>query len=370
MSSLKPIGAITGNLKQNQTGMANYAFNILQGLSANYKITQIADHTGDIIRGCQCIHPKNPPIPFNYLIWSLSASLQKKLFSQFDLIHNMCQYPVYPPKNKKYIITIFDLIPILFPELVTPVYAWQSRNLLPRVLERSDKILAISEHTKRDLIIRYQIPPDKIDVTHLGVSNHFRPYDHDLIQQYKLKKSLLNPYILFVGALEPKKNIPNLIKSFWMCLKKKPDLNLVLAGKPSWKYDEIFSLIHSLKLEKKIRVLNFIPYEELPLLYNGAEVFVFPSKYEGFGLPPLESMKCGTPVIVSNRSSLPEIVGENGLMVNPDNVLELKNLILKIIENPDYRRKLKEYYMKQAEKFTWEKCIQKTIQSYESILMK
>jgi glycosyltransferase involved in cell wall biosynthesis len=365
---MQNIYAITGNLKQNQTGMATYAFNILSGISNHYEVSQIMDNTGDIQKGCQGINPPTLPIPFNYLSWSIQTSFQKTLFSKSDLIHNMCQYPIFPPRNKKYIITIYDLIPVLYPHLVTPVYAWQSRNLLPKVLKKSERILAISEHTKNDLISRYHVAPEKIDVTHLGVSDHFKPMNEKEICDYKKKQRLTNPYILFVGAIEPKKNITTIINAFSYCIQKMPELILVLAGKPSWKCQEIFSLINSLHLEKKVRLLNFVPYEELPLLYSGAEVFVFPSRYEGFGLPPLEAMKCGTPVIVSNTSSLPEIVGERGIMVDPDDFYGLYEQIIRIIQDLNYRNNMINYYRNRAEQFTWNSCVRKTIQSYEKTL--
>ena len=365
---MKSIGAITGNLRQNQTGMATYAFHILNGIKTEYQVNQISDKSGEILHGCQNVSPKTLPIPYHYLIWSISTSIQKRFFSQFDIIHNMCQYPIIPPRDKKSIITIYDLIPVLYPDLVTPIYAWQSRTFLPRILKRTNRILTISNHTKNDLIERYHINPDRIDVTPLGVSNHFKPYDFEKVSKFKEKYNLLSPYVLFVGALEPKKNITGIIKAFSLCLKQKPKLNLVLAGKPSWKFQEIYSLILTLNLKNNVRVLNFIPYQDLPLLYTGAEVFVFPSRYEGFGLPPLEAMKCGTPVIVSDKSSLPEIVGEKGLMVNPDDIQGLSNLILRVVEEPDFRNEMREYYLKRADIFTWKRCIDGTIQSYEKAL--
>lgn len=361
------IGVITGDLKKNQTGMATYTYNILEGIRDQYQITQIMDKSGDLLNGFQSITPKTLPISFNYLSWSLSLSLQKSIFSKFDLIHNMCQYPVNP-SVKRSIITIFDLIPILYPELVTPVYAWQSKHLLPRVLKKSSRILAISEHTKQDIVKRYHISPDKIDVTHLGVSDHFRQHEQEEVHTFKEQNNLQDPYILFVGALEPKKNVPSIIKAFSICHKQLPHLKLVIAGKSSWKYQEIFLLIKELDLEKSIRILNFVQYQNLPLLYSGAEVFIFPSLYEGFGLPPLEAMKCGTPVIVSNRSSLPEIVGEHGLMVDPGDINELSRQILKVILDKDFKAYLMDYYLKRAHLFTWDRCVRKTMNSYEKAL--
>ena len=167
--------------------------------------------------------------------------------------------------------------------------------------------------------------------------------------------------------MEPKKNIPGIIKAFSLCLKQIPKLILVLAGRPSWKFEEIFSLIKTLHLEKNIKVLDFVPYTDLPLLYSGAEVFVFPSWYEGFGFPPLEAMKCGTPVIVSDRSSLPEIVGFDGIMVDPTDHLALSQKIIQVVTDKEYHSQLSLYCKQRASLFTWEKCIKETIELYEKI---
>jgi len=366
---MKTIGVITGNLRQHQTGMSTYSFHILKGIQQKYDVHQIMDSTGDLEKGCRQVIPKTLPIPYNYLPWSITLSLQKKVFSRSDIIHNICQYPINPSYPKKSIITIYDLIPVLYPSLVTPVYAWQSRVLLPRILKKTSRILAISEHTKSDLVKRYNLDPETIDVTPLGVSDHFHPCNQQEVKQYRQRMGLLDPYILFVGALEPKKNIPGILKAFSLCLKEFPDLKLVLAGKLSWKYKDIFNLIKDLKIEKQVMYLDFVPYEELPLLYSGAEVFVFPSQYEGFGLPPLEAMKCGTPVIVSNQSSLPEIVGSEGLMVTPDDYVGLSHKILTILLDQSFRSHMSHYYLKRSNLFSWENCIKKTTESYEKVLI-
>jgi len=368
VNKLDSVGLLTGNLKKNQTGMATYAFNIIEGIKDQYQITQIIDKTGDIIEGCGKNIPKTFPFSYNYLTWSLSLSYQKRVFSQFDLVHNMCQYPIKPSHMNRSIITVHDLIPVLFPDLVTPVYAWQSKSLLPRILNKTDRIITVSENTKQDIIKRYQITPDKIDTIYNGVSDHFRPCHPEEVYRFKELNNLIDPYILFVGALEPKKNIPSIIKAYSLCLKIFPKLKLILAGKISWKNQEIFSLIKNLNLEKNVKILNFVDYKDLPLLYAGAEVFVFPSLYEGFGLPPLEAMKCGTPVIVSDRSSLPEIVGEKGLMVNPEDISGLSRMILKVLNEPDFRKNMSDYYIRRADLFTWKRCIQETMESYERTL--
>lgn len=363
------IGIITGNLKRNATGMGAYAFNIIEGLMENNQINIIRHKEGDGLSGCNSVTPYYPPVPFWYFAWSNLLNFHKREFKNLDLVHNATQYPISASIAPCYIITIHDLIPLLYPSLVTPFYAAQSKWLLPIILKKATRIIAVSQSTKDDIVKLIKINPEKIDVVHHGVSNHFRIPEPDEIQAFKKRYNLNFPFILFVGALEPKKNIPNLIKAFNLCLQEEPSLKLVIAGKKSWKYEIIFSTIESLNLKSKVIFFDFFPYEELPLLYSAAEVFVFPSIYEGFGFPPLEAMKCGTPVIVSNRSSLPEIVGSQGLMVNPNDIRELSTMILNVISEPNFKKNISEYYLKRSGLFTWERCIEETMKSYERALL-
>lgn len=362
------IGISTGNLKKNTTGMGTYTFQVIDELKKDYNIELIKHPLGDSIEGCKT-HNHNPiPGPYWYFSWSRSLSLAKRSCEKYDLFHNIAQYPISPSISKNYAITIYDLIPILYPSYVTPFYAWQSRVLLPGILKKSSIILSISQYTKDDIIKRYQIDPQKIFVTPLGVSDHFHPATHTEIQSFRKRYNLINPFILFVGAIEPKKNIISIIKAFHQARQKQPELELVIAGKRAWKYQKIFYLIDSLKLNKSIHFLNFIPYEDLPVLYCAASVFVFPSNYEGFGLPPLEAMKCGTPVIVSNRSSLPEIVGPQGQMVEPDDYTCLAKKILTILGDESIRTEHISYNLERAKQFTWMRCAKATKKAYDLII--
>ena len=367
---MKNIGIVTGNLKKNTTGMGTYTFQVIEKLKNHYNIEIIKHPTGDTVEGCQNYNYTLFPGPYWYFSWSRSLALAKKTSKKYDLFHNIVQYPISPVISRHYAITIYDLIPILYPSYVTPFYSWQSRIFLPGILKKASIILSISQYTKNDIITRYQIDPEKIFVTPLGVSDHFHPIKEDEIQSFRLKYNLNNPFLLFVGAIEPKKNIPTIIRAFYTARKKKPELELVIAGKKAWKYQEVFNLIDSLKLNDAVHFLNFIPYEELPILYSAASVFVFPSNYEGFGLPPLEAMKCGTPVIVSNRSSLPEIVGPHGLMIEPDNYIDLAKHIEKILDNDSFREEQVKLNLDRAKEFTWDRCANLTKKAYEKILDK
>jgi glycosyltransferase involved in cell wall biosynthesis len=362
------IGIITGDLKRHTTGMSTYAFQIIDGVKKKAAIDIIRHGDGDMVPECHSVIPRTIPGPFWYLSWSLSLTYRPKQFKKYDLVHNIAQYPISPDISKKYVITVYDLIPILYPQYVTPIYAFQSRLFLPTILKKATRILTISNHTKNDIVKRFNIPHNIIDVTPLGVSDHFHPVTKKQIESLKSRYNLHSPFILFIGAIEPKKNIQVLIRSFYRCIQQQPDLILVIAGKKSWKYQDIFNLILELKLENRIKYLDFIPYSDLPALYSSAEVFVFPSKYEGFGLPPLEAMKCGTPVIVSNRSSLPEIVGPTGLMVDPDDEEGLFKLILQILSDKDFKDKQSKYSLSQSSLFSWDICVNKTLECYEKAI--
>ena len=214
----------------------------------------------------------------------------------------------------------------------------------------------------------YNIPEKKIKVVYLGASNIYKPASAEDKERVKIKYHINEPYVLFVGAIEPKKNIELIIKAFHICQKNNPHLTLVIAGKKSWKFETIFQLVDSLNLKKSVIFLNFVPGEDLPALYSAAEVFLFPSRYEGFGLPVLEAMKCGTPVITSNVSSLPEIVGETGLMVNPDDYEKLAEKILKLISDRDFHSKYAHYSLERAKLFSWEKTCRETMEIYKEVL--
>lgn len=363
------LGLITGDLKRNKTGIGTYTFQLINEIQKDTQITQIKHPDGDDASGCSSIVSALPPGNFSHILWSQSLMLKKKSLQRFDLIHNPAQYPVSPKINKNYIITIHDLIPIIYPEYVGKTYSLQARIFYPTAMKHASKIITDSYHTKNDIIRLYQVPETKIEVIYPGVSNHFAPVSNDQKQRLRDKFNLNNPFILFVGAIEPKKNIELLLKAFYLCQKQKSDLHLVIAGKIAWKYQKVLSLIEKLNLGSKIRLLNFIPYEDLPALYSTAEVFVFPSRYEGFGLPPLEAMKCGTPVITSNMSSLPEIVGDRGMMVSPNDHEKLAELIMKILSDQQLRTELSTYCLQRADLFSWKKTGLQTMKVYNSVLI-
>jgi glycosyltransferase involved in cell wall biosynthesis len=227
-------------------------------------------------------------------------------------------------------------------------------------------IIAISKSTKKDLIESYNLPEEKIFVTPLAAGEQYNSLIKDQDKQILNKYHLKLPFILFIGTIEPRKNIQGLIKAFdLLFLQKKINHQLVLIGKKGWKSDPIFDLINKVKSKKKIKYLNFVNDQDLPSFYRSAQVFVYPSFYEGFGLPPLEAMKSGCPVIISKTSSLPEVVGKAGLLVNPQSNNDLVSKIDQVIKDQKLRQKMIQDGLIQAKKFSWQKTASLTLAVYQ-----
>lgn len=259
------------------------------------------------------------------------------------------------------------MIPYLFSETFTPITLLRYKFLFPRTLKTADRIIAVSNSTKRDLINYFNIPEEKIKVILEAADEKFKLLNKEEINEVKQKYNLNFPFILYVGTLEARKNIPTLIKAFYKIKKKNIEHKLVIAGKKGWKYKEIFETIDKLDLQNDVVFTGYVSDEDLPALYNAADLFVYPSIYEGFGLPPLEAMACGTPVITSNTSSLPEVVGDAGIMVDPCDVDGLTQTMCDVLTNDGLREDMIKKGLERAKMFTWEKCARETLKVYEEV---
>ncbi len=305
-------------------------------------------------------------------------NIELPLFSIADLKAleiSLYHSPFYPipleVSNCRKIITIYDLIPVKFPVFFGNREDSLIRGCLESITE-SDFISCISESTKKDLL-QYDtnISEEQVSVIHLAADKNkfYHCHNHQLINAVHQKYNIpAAPYLLSVCTLEPRKNLPHVIRCFLKTIQAKDisDLNLVLVGTPGWQFDEIFAeLDQNADLRQRIIFTGFVPDEDLAPLYSDALAFLYLSIYEGFGLPPLEAMQCGTPVITSNTSSLPEVVGEAGIMISPDDINGLCNSIYDLYLKKDFRELLSQKSLEQSEKFTWEKTLQKTIEIYK-----
>ena len=267
----------------------------------------------------------------------------------------------------KQVVVLYDLVFLFYPEhagiKLSDYYLKRTKN----ALANSQKIITISHSTKNDLIEKLKVDPSKIEIAYPGVDkNIFQPKSKTetakIIKKYHINK----PYILSVCTLEPRKNLETLIDAY----QKLPEdmqknYQLVLVGKSGWNNNNLKSQISNLK--SKIIETGYIPEKDLPYLYSGADIFVYPSYYEGFGLPVLEAMTCGCPVIVSNNSSLPEVVGTAGILVDSKNIPELAKSINDLLLNENELSLLREKGLTQSQKFSWKKSAIKIIKLFELI---
>jgi glycosyltransferase involved in cell wall biosynthesis len=272
------------------------------------------------------------------------------------------------------IITIHDLTLSLYP-------GKKKASLLHRIgyditlksgVSKAKKIIAVSKHTKKDLQNLLQTPQEKIEVIYEGVNKDFRilSYDDDNIKDVKQKFGLDKPFILYTGVWRSHKNLPNLIKAFNILKNDYGyDSYLIITGKKDPLYaPDILNVANSLNITKDIIFTDLVNEDELVALYNAAEAYVFPSLYEGFGLSPLEAMQCGTPVVTSDASCIPEICQGNAIYFDPDNPEEMAEKIFEVLSRPSLREELVKKGLEHVKKFSWERMAEKTLELYNQIL--
>ncbi len=295
--------------------------------------------------------------------------LAKETFKDsLDILH--VQY-ISPPFFKgKLVVTIHDLCFLHFPESFSKFEVFRSKILIPFTAKKADKVITGSNFSKNDIISNYKINSQKIEVIPYGVSSNFKPIKNEEKIKNVLKKyNISGEYILTVGRLNPRKNLLSLVKAYNILKKnKKIPHKLVIAGKEDYNSKETIKFVKKMDCYKNIIFTGFVRDEDLPYLYNGADIFVYPSLFEGVGLPVLEAMSCGIPVITSNTTALKEIIGNAGIAINPFNIDEIAQAIFQIISD----RNLKSDYIKKAfiraKEFSWKLTAQKTLKIYKELL--
>jgi glycosyltransferase involved in cell wall biosynthesis len=298
-----------------------------------------------------------PPTVLDFLWNSLHILPIDKFIGQVDIVHTSDW--TEPPSKYPKVTTVHDLIPFIYPQTTTDIIRQAHKKRLAWVVRESEKIIAVSHSTKEDLISILKVPESKIVVIPEGVDDHFCPQPLEIIDSIKRKYRIKGDYIFSLSTLEPRKNQKGLIEAFKVVKEKYPEMQLVLGGKTGW--GDIPDPIPGVLMP------GFIPESDLPALYAGAAVFALPSFYEGFGLPPLQAMACGAPVVTSNVSSMPEVVGDAGILVDPTKVEEIVAGIIKAIEN---QPELREKGFIQAKKFTWERAAKETYNVYQQVISK
>jgi len=313
-------------------------------------------------------------LPLSQRFWTilwhrLRLPLPIDLFmGSVDVFHSP-DYLLPPLRGGKKLVTIHDLSFLRYPEGAEPSLRRYLNSAVPRSVERADLILADSESTRQDIVELLAVPMHKVEVLYPGVDGAFqRVEDPGKLSQVRERYALDSPFLLTVGTIEPLKNLVALLEAYAELKRgNRIEHRLVIAGGLGWRYEAIFSRVSELSLDESVSFLDYVPEEHLPALYSLADVLVFPSLYEGFGLPPLEAMACGTPVVTSDSSSLPEVVGDAGLMVLADDRDALAEAIRVVLEDSVLRQRLVKRGLSRAAQFTWQATGERLLSIYQRL---
>jgi glycosyltransferase involved in cell wall biosynthesis len=355
-------------------GNESYAVNLIEALA---QIDEVNDYTLYVTTAAahDRFHQRWPnfkvrtTLPHTPLIripLTLSAELRKH---PVDVLHVQFTAPPFCPCPV--VVSIHDLSFEHLPHTFHRRSRTQLRLTVRHSAKRAAKILTLSEHTRQDLVDTYGIDPARITAIPLAAPRHYAPVeDNRELQRVRHTYGIDGPYILSVGSIQPRKNLARLINAYASLRGKYNEAalpKLVLVGKSAWLYDETMRALAQTGLTQSVILTGYVPESDLPALYSGALCFVYPSYFEGFGLPPLEAMKCGAPVIVGNQTSLPEVVGDAALTVDPFDVSSIARAIESLVKDSDLRRELSVKGRNRAETFDWRETARRTLHIYEQV---
>jgi len=370
---------------KNRTGDEAYFFGLVKGLMEidrenEYHLYTDRDPKGDskLAREIERLNLKNnfkidfvkKTNRFLWNLWYLPMYLRK---NPVDIYHTQYIVPFWFPKNIKLVTTIHDISFNYFPEYIKKSDLFFLKTFIPRSIRKADRIIAVSEYSQEDIIKFYQSSAEKVGYTYNSVDfeRFNQSLNEDQKEKVRKKYELPEKFLLYIGTLQPRKNIPSLADTLDVLMKKysQTDLNLVIAGnRNANNFDrKIDRAIEKNNLKEKIFFPGWVDEEDKPILYKLAACFVFSSLYEGFGIPIVEAMASGTPVVCSNRTSLPEIGEGAVLLVDPENKEEFAKNINKILTDENFRNDLIKKGIEQAKKFSWQRMAEKTLKIYRQL---
>ena len=368
------VGIISERLNRPLTGVGIYQNNLIEDFShmpESKNVCLINFEKDENIKGIDQVIVTPPPKITLHKPYLRHAYLQlalRKNNYDLDIIHSPENASlVVCLENQKKIVTIHDIIAYLYP---TTHLTWlRYKLLLKKTILSSDYIIVDSANTKKDIIKYFDYPGDNIEVIYLAAGRKFKPLEQGVVDAFRNRYNVLDPFILYVGGQLPHKNIQTLIKAYRDIRKRGIKHKLVIAGLNGLTGRDNTSLIKSSNLSRDIIYTGYLPSECLPALYNAADLLVYPSLYEGFGLPPLEAMASGCPVIASNNSSLPEVLGNAGVMVEPTNIGDLTDSIIEVLLDDTLRRQMVTKGLRRAQQFSWSKCANETYKVYQEVYL-
>lgn len=356
------------------SGVGRYAFELLKHLATQYRNHEFyafsnrrsLPETKSIFHALEIKDSTGPGmkvIPWEQIVLPLKAKM-----NHIDLYHNTTTSACPPLLSIPVVVTVHDLAWWKWPDLVTQPVLNYLRYFFPGIIKRASVIIAVSEATRQDLFQYIGNDDKRVHVVPEGIDERFKPASNEEVERFRQNTGIAEPYILFVGSVEPRKDIPTLVRAFEIAAERNKDIILVLAGGKGWLNHEADERIMSSAVRDRIRRLGYIDDGDLPAIYSGAEVFIMPSRYEGFGLPVLEAMACGCPVVSSDAGSLPEVVGDAGMLfpsADSDACAEGISLLLgNTVRRTGYIHK----GLERANLFSWTKSADLTFQIYDQIL--
>jgi glycosyltransferase involved in cell wall biosynthesis len=362
------------------TGIGQYTYHLVTGLSKcispETKLTAlVARDRVDAVSAPAAKLTTVPPA--NRLVWANAYAPWVIHREHLDLYHALdnLSLPLFWPKGKtRYVLTVHDLIPLLFPAGVKKHHAYYFRLAMGRLLKLADAVIVDSAYTRDRIRERFDVSAEKVSVVYPGVDTaRFKPVpDTSMMRGIRARYAIGdNPYLLFVGNVEPRKNLSAIISAYAEMLNSRdlhPRPRLVIAGSDSGLCNDVFALPGRLGISHDVRFIGPVSDEELPLLYAGASLFLFPSLHEGFGLPVLEAMASGTPVITSNVTSLPEIAGHAAIVIDPSSTRDLSDAMARVLKDEVLAESLRKRGLERARHFSWAETARRTLQVYERVL--
>ncbi|MGB9121987.1 MAG: glycosyltransferase family 1 protein [Candidatus Angelobacter sp.] len=304
--------------------------------------------------------PKNPIVRICAVLPRLLAQTKP------DVFH--AQYVLPPFVKTRTVLAIHDLAHEHFPEFFHPVEAFRMKRLVRWSAKRASHIMTISEFSAVDIARRFDLPRERITVAHLAASPDFHPRDKAQSQEHLARKyGLAMPFILYVGRIQARKNLPRLVEAYAPLRKQGLDAKLVMVGKKDWQSEQLLEKIKELDLQESVVFPGFVPFDDLPLFYNAAEVFVFPSFFEGFGLPVVESMASGVPTITSFGSSLEEVAGDGAILIDPRNTDSITAALGKVLGDTALQRDLAARGLERSKQFTAGNLAERALAVYRSL---
>lgn len=316
--------------------------------------------------------PKTPvrDVRAGYKPWRMAVWLGQLAGLGFDRLlpnaelYHATEHLLMPLRHVPTVLTVHDLIFRLFPQHHKPLNYWYLNATMPLFCRRASAIIAVSQATKADLVRIYDLDPAKITVVHEAAAPHFVPASPAQVAEIRARYPLPDHYLLHVGTIEPRKNLNRLLEAVHQLREGGEDVRLVVVGSKGWLYEGFFQKLEELELSDAVQLPGFVPDNDLSIIYSGAKLVVVPSLYEGFGLPVLEGMACGAPVVCSNISSLPEVGGEAARYFDPTDVAAMADEILTVWRDESLREAMRQQGLNRAAQFSWERAADETLAVY------